>query len=217
MLEELGVNLSLSPEGVAECIDKTGIAFMYGPNHHPAMKLLAPVRKAMKIRSVLNIVGPLLSPVDAAHMVLGVYTPALLGVMADVLLLKDVKKAVVVHTAGLDEYSNTGVAEVVEIDDGEKRSGTFDAQAQLGMARAEIADLKGGDAVYNAQIIRKVLSGKLEGPITDAIALNAGVGCCVYGLDATIPNGVERVQQVLRSGQAIKKLEEWATISHQLR
>lgn len=216
VLEELGVNLSLSPEGVARCIDKTGIGFMYAPNHHPAMRLLAPVRKAMKIRSVMNIIGPLLSPVDAGHMVLGVYTPDLIDIMADVLLSKGVKRAVVVHTAGLDEYSNTGVAEVVEIENGEKRRRTFDAKAQLGMRRVEIADLKGGDAAYNAQIIRDVLSGNLEGPITDAIALNAGVGCWVFGLDSTIQDGVTRVREVLRSGQAVRKLDEWAAVSHQL-
>lgn len=213
VLEELGIELSLTPEGIVNCIKEAGIGFMYAPNHHPAMRFVGPVRKAMKIRTVFNIIGPLLNPCGAKFAVIGVYTPDLLETMADVLISTGVKKAVVVHTAGLDEYSNTGVSEVIEIDDGEKRRISFNPQAELGMPRVEIADLRGGDATYNADVIRRVLGGDLEGPIADAIALNAGVGCYVYGLDHTVKEGVERVKKVLKSGKPLHTLETWAKVS----
>lgn len=213
VLEELGIELSLTPEGVVNCINEAGIGFMYAPNHHPAMRFVGPVRKAMKIRTVFNIIGPLLNPCGAKFAIIGVYTPSLLDTMAEVLISIGVKRAVVVHTAGLDEYSNTGVSEVIEIDDGKKRRLRFDPEAELGMPRVETADLRGGDATHNADVIRRVLSGNLEGPIADAIALNAGVGCYVYGLDNTVKEGVARVKEVLKSGKALRTLENWAAVS----
>lgn len=213
VLEELGVKLSLSPEMVTKCINETGIGFMYAPNHHPAMRFVSPVRKAMKIRTVFNIIGPLLNPCSAKYAVIGVYTPTLLDTMAEVLISSAVKKAVVVHTAGLDEYSNTGVSEVVEVEDGQKKKTSFDPQIELGMPRVHLSDLKGGDAKYNADIIRRVLAGELEGPITDAIALNAGVGCYVYGLTDSIKEGVRLVQEVMKAGKPLRTLENWAAVS----
>lgn len=216
MLESMGVSLQLGAAGVEGCLRRVGIGFMFAQNFHRALKHVAPVRKAMGIRTVMNDVGPLLSPANSQYMVLGVYDPGLLHIMADVLVAKRVKKAIVVHAGGLDEFSNTAEALVVEVEDGVKRSWTFDPLVEVGMARAQIGDLKGGDAAYNAAIIRKVLAGELQGPITDAIALNAGAGCYVYGLDATIGDGVERARQVLKSGKALEKLDEWAKVSQQL-
>lgn len=214
VLEALGVNLSLSAKGVAACIDEAGIAFMFAPNHHPSMKYIGAVRKAMRIRTVFNIIGPLINPSGAKRAVIGVYTPALLDTMADVLINSGVTKAVVVHAAGLDEFSNTGVAEVIEINNGRKERNTFDPLKELGMPRVDISALRGGEASENAQIIRDVLAGKLEGPIADAIALNAGVGCYVYGLEPTIKDGVDRVKKVLQSGKALQIVEKWAEVSH---
>lgn len=213
VLEALGINISLTPEGVTSCLDQAGIAFMYAQNHHPAMRFIGPVRKAMKIRTVFNIIGPLINPCRASRAVIGVYTPKLMDTMADVLINEGLKKGVVVHSAGLDEFSNTGIAEVIEINNGKKHRTTFDPVTELDMPRVELSSLKGGDAAENAQIIRDVLSGKLEGPIADAIALNAGVGCYVYGLDPTIRAGVDRVKKVLKSGRASQVLEHWSSVS----
>lgn len=215
VLEELGIELSLGPKGVLNCIDTTGIGFMFAPQFHPAMKYVRPARQAMKIRTVFNIIGPLINPCQANHAVIGVYSPTLLDTMADVLLATGVNRAVVVHTEGLDEFSNTGVSQVIEVKDGRKQSYLFDPQTELGMAKVKISDLRGGDAQYNADIIRKVLSGELEGPITDAIALNAGVGCYVYGIADSLRDGVEQAKQVLRTGQPMRTLEKWAVVSQE--
>jgi anthranilate phosphoribosyltransferase len=214
VLEELGISLSLSPEGVRDCLETANIGFMFAPNHHPSMRFVAPVRKALRIRTVFNIMGPLLNPAGATRGVIGVYSPALLPVMADALATLGMEHAVVVHTDGLDEYSNTGVSSVIEIQNGRVLPlAKFDAQVECGIPRCTIADLKGGDAADNAAIIRRVLSGELVGPITDAIALNAGVGCYVYGLDKTVADGVERVKGVLMRGEGLRTLSIWAESS----
>lgn len=209
VLQALGVELSLAPEGVAQCIQNAGIGFMFAPNHHPSLKRIGPIRKAMKIRTVFNIIGPFLNPCLSEYAVIGVYKPELLDIAADVLIASGLKRGVVVHTEGLDEFSNTGVSQVVHIEHGTKTSMTLDAERELGMPRASISDLRGGDADENAQIIRDVLSGKRTDAIADAIALNAAVGCWVYGLETSIADGLQRVRKVLQSGTAINTLEKW--------
>lgn len=213
VLEALGVELSLSPAGVQRCIEQAGIGFMFAPNHHPALKRIGPIRKALRIRTVFNVVGPFLNPCAAQHAVVGVYKPELLQVAADVLVAAGVSKAVVVHTDGLDEFSNTGVSRVMEIERGQVRETSFDPRAELGMPRVRVEDLRGGDADFNAAMIRDVLGGGLQGAVTDAIALNAAAGCWVYGLDGTVGEGLERVRGVLKSGAALSTLGKWAAVS----
>ncbi|KAI0562203.1 Glycosyltransferase 3 [Gracilaria domingensis] len=213
VLEALGINIQLSPEGVSQCIDQTGIGFMFARLHHPKMRFVGPVRQALKIRTLFNIIGPLLNPCGAEYAVIGVARPSLLDTMADVLISSGVKHGVVVHTAGLDEYSNTGVSNVVEFVNGVKETKTFDPEVELGMPRVHVSELKGGDANENASIIRDVLSGKLKGPISDAIVLNAAVGCYVYGLDPSIRASMDRINEVLTSGRATAVLEKWAAVS----
>lgn len=214
VLEALGIDLELSPEGVSQCVNEAGIGFMYAPSHHPAMRFVAPVRKALGVRTVFNIAGPLLNPADASCGVIGVYSPALLDVMAETLLALGMKNALVVHSDGLDEFSNTGIADVVEIRHGAKLARTtFDPATKCNMPLCSIGDLKGGDAQDNAKIIRGVLGGELSGPVADAIALNAGVGCYVYGLASSIEEGVDLTRKLLSSGQALKTLDLWAATS----
>lgn len=213
VLEELGVSLDQDSEGVRRCILEGEIAFMFAPNHHPAMRHVAPVRKAMGIRTIFNILGPLLNPAGADRGVIGVYSPELVPRMAEALLTLGVDRAIVVHTEGLDEFSNTGVSDVVEVREGKLLRGKFDPSAECGMAMCSIDDLRGGDAEYNARIIKAVLSGQEKGPIADAIALNAGVGCYVYGLDESIPEGVARAKRVLAEGSSMDTLRKWAALS----
>lgn len=213
VLEELGISLSLSPDGVAECIDKSGIGFMFAPNHHPAMKFVSPVRKSLKIRTIFNIMGPLLNPAQASCGVIGVYSPALLDNIADTLIRLGVQHALVVHTEGLDELSNTGIASIIEIRDGKKSRRSLDASVECRLPRCSVHELKGGDAGQNACIIRQVLSGSLTGPVADAIALNAGAGIYVYGLESSLANGVQRAREMLSSGAALNTLENWAAAS----
>lgn len=215
VLQALGVQLSLTPEGVSQCIHEVGIGFMFAPNHHPSLRRIGPIRKAMKIRTVFNIVGPFLNPCSAEYGVIGVFRPELLNVAADVLIASGTKRAVVVHTDGLDEYSNTGVSQVVEVHEGVKKAYSFDAEESLGMRRATIADLRGGEAKENASIIRDVLSGNRNDAITDAIALNAAASCWVYGLDCSMDDSLSRVREILASGTALQTLEKWIHVSQE--
>lgn len=217
VLEALGIRLELSPGGVARCVRDAGIGFMYAPNHHPCLKAVAPVRKALKIRSVLNVVGPFLNPAAASRAVVGVYAPRLLPLAADVLAAAGVRRALVVHTEGLDELSNTGVADVMELRDGHISSRTIDPLELLGMPRCSVEDLRGGDADYNANVIRDVLAGGTTikyAAIKDAIALNAAAGCYMYGLDDSIAEAYDRVGSVIANGSAIHTLDKWAAVSN---
>ena len=213
VLEALGVSLKLSPQQVTDCIDSTGLAFMFAPNHHPAMARVKPVRQAIKLKTVFNILGPLLNPAAAEYAIVGVYTPVLLDFMADVLLSVGCKKAIVVHTDGCDEFSSTGISQIVEIVDGQKKRGTFDAEKELGIMRVGVEDLQGGDAIENAQIIRDVLAGKKYGPIAEAIMLNASVACYIYGRTQSIKDGMELIKTVIANGDGTRKLEELATFT----
>lgn len=215
VLECLGVEIGLGPVGVAECVKEAGIGFMYAPVFHPAMRFVGPVRKAMGVRTVMNIVGPLLNPAQAECGVIGVFDASLLEVMAGALVELGVQKAVVVCTGGLDEYGVTGVSEVVEVRGGVvgKRE-TYDASEMCGMRRCGIEELVGGGREENARIMRDVLEGRMEGTaIEDAVALNAGAGCYVYGLDGTIAKGVVRARKALRDGKAGAVLGKWIQAS----
>lgn len=213
VLQALGIELSLTPNGVADCIRASSIGFMFAPNHHPSLKHVGPIRKALKIPTVFNIIGPFLNPCLSEYAVIGVNKPKLLDIAADVLLASGLKRGAVVHTEGMDEFSNTGIAQVVFIDNGVKKAESFDAQKELDIPRVSVDQLRGGDAKENAQILLDVLGGKRKDAISDAIALNAAVGCWAYGLDASIADGFQRVQDVLASGKAVDTLHKWAQAS----
>eukprot|EP00172_Hildenbrandia_rubra_P001182 Plantae.Rhodophyta-Hildenbrandia_rubra.ctg17393.p1 GENE.Plantae.Rhodophyta-Hildenbrandia_rubra.ctg17393~~Plantae.Rhodophyta-Hildenbrandia_rubra.ctg17393.p1 ORF type:complete len:377 (-),score=70.60 Plantae.Rhodophyta-Hildenbrandia_rubra.ctg17393:1539-2669(-) len=212
VLEELGINLELSPEEVTECIDEAGIGFMYAPNHHPCLKRVARVRKALKIRTVFNTMGPLLNPAAAEYGIIGVFPEKYLDVFANVLSRLGMKRALVVHTEGLDELSNTGVASIVEIGGRLKEVRALDPTS-IGIQRCELAELKGGDAGENARILREILAGNSTRALREAVALNAGAGCYIYGLEPSIEAGVDRAKRVIESGEGLRKLEQWKTIS----
>jgi anthranilate phosphoribosyltransferase len=208
------VEIDLDNAGVAGCVRDAGVGFMYAPVHHPAMRHVAPVRKALGVRTVMNVVGPLLNPAGADCGVIGVYSPDFLDVMADALVDLGMRHALVVHTAGLDEFSVTGVSDVVEVRDGVKlERSKFDASEVCGLRRCSVEELRGGDRGVNAAIIKKVLAGEMPGAMAEAIALNAGVGCYVYGLDDSIQSGVERAMAVLKSGDAMRTLNLWVEAS----
>jgi anthranilate phosphoribosyltransferase len=213
VLESLGVKM-LQPGNISECIEKTNVSFMYAPFFHPGMKFVVPVRKALKIKTVFNILGPLLNPAGAQHLYLGVYSPDLLDVYGATLLALGVEHALVVHCCGLDELAPLGVAQAVEVTkEGVKRI-TIDTLS-FGIPKCTIEDLKGGDADYNANVMKTVFSGgeHAAGPIGDTIALNAGAGLYVYGLAASIGEGYAIAKSVLVSGEAGKVLSKWAEVS----
>jgi len=223
VLESLGVKIDLSPTQVEQCVDKCGIAFMFAPVNHPAMRFVAPVRKALGVRTCFNILGPMTNAAGAQRAVIGVFHEHLLPLMAGALKqVGRVDHAVIIHGVGLDEISPLGPAKILEIKnvapEGEERvyetnEFSFDP-LEVGIPRCKVEDLKGGGPVQNAEEFKKVLLGGEESNAKrDSIVLNAGVGCYVYGLVESIPAGIALARETLNSGKASEKLKEWMECS----
>ncbi|GIL72505.1 hypothetical protein Vretimale_4293 [Volvox reticuliferus] len=214
VLEALGVAIDLGPAGVTRCLDEAGIAFMFANRYHPAMRAVRPVRSALKVRTALNMLGPLLNPAHAAYGLVGVYDTSISELMAGSLLRMGVRKALVVHSMGLDELTPMGPADVVEVTEGGPlKRYTLDPK-DVGIPRCEVEDLKGGDAALNAAILRDVLAGQ-RGPVADALVLNAGYALAAAQVAANPAEGVALAQEVQRRGDAVRVLDRWAAVSQQ--
>jgi len=206
VLQALGVNLDITPEKVSACIDQVGIGFLFAPKLHPAMKYAIGPRREMGVRTVFNILGPLTNPAGAHVQVLGVYDGALTEMMARVLGSLGSKGAFVVHGhGGQDELSTTGPNKVSQLKDGRVDTYTLDPQA-LGLPRAQMAELKGGEAAENAQITRSVLAGE-KGPRRDVVLLNAAASLVAGGVAENLQAGIQLAIQSIDSGAALNKLE----------
>jgi len=213
VLEALGVSIDLGPEGINRCLDEANIAFMYAPRYHPAMKAVRPVRSALKVRTALNMLGPLLNPAHAEYGLVGTYSTDISELMAGSLLRLGVKKALVVHSAGLDELTPMAPADVVEVEAGVKGIKRYALDPKdLGIPRCTVEDLKGGDAALNAQILKDVFGGA-RGPVADALNLNAGVALAACQVAPTPRDGVALAQEVQRSGKAAGVLAAWVAAS----
>jgi len=220
VLESLGVNLDLTAEQVGACVESCGMGFMYAPVNHPAMKAVAPVRKALGVRSVFNLLGPLTNAAGAQHVVIGVFQEELLEVMADALMeIGNVEHGVVIHGVGLDEISPLGASTVLEIKNtakpGEpkqyaKSTFQFDPLERLGVPRCKVEDLKGGDQQTNARLLRETLEGGTHtNAKRDSVVLNAGVGLYVFGLSESMEGGIALARAALEQGKGLAKLDEW--------
>jgi anthranilate phosphoribosyltransferase len=209
VLLALGANIQLTPEQAAECIEEVGIAFLFAPLYHPAMKHAVGPRRELAARTVFNILGPLTNPANATHQVVGVYEARLTEPLAQVLGQMGSRAAFVVHGAdGLDELSITGVNRVSHLDSGKVQSFDLDP-TELGLPRATVADLAGGDAAENAAIVRGVLSGAIRGPKRDAVLLNAAAALSTECGDWNA--GLDEAQASLNSGAALHMLDAFIT------
>jgi len=212
VLTALGVNLDLSPEQIADCLDETGIGFLYAPKLHPAMRYAIGPRRELGVRTVFNVLGPLTNPAGAEAQLLGVYDPALTEVMARVLHDLGSSAAYVVHGHGdLDELTTTGPNRVSHFGLGGDAAGTvvtetLDPQT-LGFAIARPEDLVGGEPKENAQITRDVLSGQDRGPRRDVVLLNAAAALRVGGLADDLPTGITLARASIDEGAAWRALE----------
>ncbi|CAH0489172.1 unnamed protein product [Peronospora farinosa] len=219
VLEALGVPM-LQPEKVALCLEEAQITFMYAPHFHPAMRFVALVRKALGIRSVFNILGPLLNPAGCKRVVIGVYTPKLLDLFGNVLLKLGVEHGLVVHCAGLDELNSMGTADVVEVrSDTEVPFRRYKLLPEdVGVPVVTLEQLQGGGAAENAAILRKVFGGGVasDSPVGNTIAYNAGAGLYVYGLADSIKSGYEMAKKQLFSGKALVTLDNWTQVAQRL-
>ncbi|CAM6119746.1 unnamed protein product [Calypogeia fissa] len=214
VLEALGVAINLGPEGVSKCVNELGIGFMLATNYHPAMKSVAPVRQAIKIKTAFNFIGPMLNPAKVPFAIVGVYSKDLVERMANILQQFGIERALVVHSEGLDEMSPIGGGFVLEVTPSKIQHFQFDP-LNFGIPRCTVNDLKGGDATVNAKILRDVLAGE-EGHVANALILNAGAGLMACGITNTLQDGVALAREVQRSGKAHDLLESWITLSKEL-
>ena len=206
VLEALGINLELTPEQVAHCIDEVGIGFLFAPRLHPAMKHAIGPRREMGVRTIFNILGPLTNPAGATRQIMGVYDPNLTSPLAQVLGKLGAQAAFVVHGAdGLDELSTTGINRVSHLRDGGVKDFSLDP-AELGLPGARLEDLRGGTAQENAQITQAILAGE-RGPRRDVVLLNAAAALVAGGVAGDFEGGLQRAAEAIDSGSAREKLE----------
>jgi anthranilate phosphoribosyltransferase len=217
VLEALGVAIDLGPAGVARCIEEVGIGFCFAPRYHPAMRFAGPVRSELGVATVFNFLGPLANPARARRQVVGVSDPAMAEKMLGVLVANGCRRAMVVHGAdGLDELSTTGPSTVLEFgEDGQVRGFVVDP-SEMGLARATLDDLRGGDATANADVVRGVVAGE-KGPHRDIAVLNAAAGLVVAGLSADLAAAVEQAAAVIDAGAARDALEGLVRVSQRER
>jgi anthranilate phosphoribosyltransferase len=214
VLEELGFDLALTPERIAESIDTLGFGFMFAPTHHPAMKHAGPVRVELATRTVFNVLGPLTNPAGARAQVVGVYSEALVPVIADVLARLGARRAFVVHGAGgIDELSPAGPNLVCEVVDGDVRRREIDPE-ELGVPRCHPDELRGGTAAENAHCIRQVFEGA-NGGRRSAILLNAAGAIAAGGHAADLAEGLAIARATLDSGAAGDRLEQLVAFSRE--
>lgn len=205
VLEAAGVNLELSPEQVAECVNEIGVGFMFAPKHHSAMKHAIGPRREMAVRTIFNVLGPLTNPAGAPNQVLGVFSKAWVKPLAEVLKQLGSEHVLVVHAEdGLDEISIGGVTHIAELVNGEVK--TYDVRPEdFGMRSASLDSIRARDAADSLAIIESVFSNK-PGAARDIVCLNAGAAIYVAGLSTTLAEGVARAADVIASGGAAAKL-----------
>ncbi len=212
LLQALGVNLELTPEQVAQCIDEVGIGFLFAPKLHPAMKYALAPRQEIGLRTIFNILGPLSNPAQAKRQLLGVYHSDLTELMAEVLLALGAEHAFVVHGAdGLDELSVTGQNKISRLHNGHIETYYLDPQ-DLGLPRAKLSDLAGGSVEDNATITKALLAGK-DGPKRDVILLNAAAVLIAGGKASSFSEGLKLAAEAIDNGSAQRKLHQLVEFS----
>ncbi|OAG27308.1 anthranilate phosphoribosyltransferase [Thermodesulfatator autotrophicus] len=214
VLEALGVKIDMPPEVAAACLETCGLCFLFAPLYHPAMKYVAPVRKALGFRTIFNLVGPLLNPARANTQVLGVSDFRLTEKMAFALDALGARRALVVFgEEGYDEFVVTGSTKVSELREGRITTYYVDPEDVGFELCEEPEELLGGDAQQNAEIIRNILLGKETGPKRDMVALNAGAAIYAAEKAIDLKAGVKKALEILASGKAMDKLEELINFS----
>ncbi len=216
LLEASGVNLALSPEQVARCIDEVGVGFMFAPQHHSAMKYAIGPRKEMALRTIFNVLGPLTNPAGVKHYLLGVFDRSLCRPLAEALKALGAKHAMVVHSAdGLDEISLAGDTFVAELKEGEVVEYVLTPE-KAGLSSQSLDGLQVNGSLESLAMIESAFAGKHEKAI-DMIALNAGAALYVADLEATLAAGVARAKSAILDGSATNKMKQLAAFSQGLK
>jgi anthranilate phosphoribosyltransferase len=215
VMEALGVHINLKPEQIAQCIDEIGIGFMFAPNHHPAMKNVAPVRKELGVRTIFNILGPLTNPAGAPNILMGVFHPDLVGIQVRALQRLGAEHAVVVYGRdGMDEISLGAATLVGELKNGEITEYEVHPE-DFGLQMASNRALKVDTPDQSRDLLLGVLKGD-TGAARDIVCLNAGVALYAANVTATMLEGIAQARAAIDSGAALAKLEQLVTRTHAL-
>jgi anthranilate phosphoribosyltransferase len=214
-LEALGANIMLTPEQVAQSLAQCGIGFMFAPNHHPAMKHAAPVRKELGVRTIFNILGPLTNPAGAPNQLLGVFHPDLVGILVRVLQRLGSEHALVVYGMdGLDEVSLSGETLVGELKNGQISEYTIHPK-DFGIDAAPLDALRVDGPQQSIELMREALDD-VDGPARDIVALNAGVALYAANVASSLSDGVHMAREAIARGAARDKLQEFVRVTHAL-
>src|SRR5690625_2987649 len=215
VLEELGANVMLSPEQVADCLQATGIGFMYAPTHHSAMKNVAPLRKELGVRTIFNILGPLTNPAGAANQLMGVFHPDWVGIQVRVMQRLGAKHVLVVHGKdGLDEATTGAATMVGELKDGKVREYEIHPE-DFGIAMSSHRNIQALSRKESARFIKEALSNT-PGTARDIVAFNAGLAIYAGQGASSIREGIQKALECLESQAALDKLEQFCTLTRKL-
>ena len=213
VLAELGVKIDAGPEIVAECIRQAHIGFMFAPRYHPAMKFVQPIRKSLDFRTAFNILGPLANPAGVTAQVIGVASEALVDRIAESLKILGAKRAMVVHGQGMDEISTLGMTRIRRLIDGDITSMELDP-ADFGISAGSIDELKTGDSIANAKVVRDILEGRETGSRRDIVILNAAAGIIVGNLADDFDAAIEIADKAVKDGKALACLRKLIEVSN---
>lgn len=214
LLEAFGVNLNMSPATASNCLDKANLCFLFAPAYHSGFKHAGPVRQAMGIRTLFNILGPLVNPASPSIMLLGVYTPKLLKPIAQALQLTGVKRAFVVHGSGLDEIALHGDTQVIEIKDEQLIERTISPK-DFGLQNYSLEAIKGGTPQENADIIKAILTGNGQEAHNAAVIINCAALLYLHDKADNLKTAAQLASDVLKSGKGIETLAQLVALSNE--
>ena len=216
VMEALGININLSPEAIARCIDEVGVGFMFAPNHHPAMKNVAPIRKELGVKTIFNLLGPLTNPASAPNILMGVFHPDLVGIQVRALQRLGAEHALVVYGKdGMDEVSLGAATLVGELKNGEITEYEIHPE-DFGMVMASNRALKVETPEQSKAMLIGVLDN-LPGAAKDIVILNAGAGLYAANVTDSVKAGVNKARAAIESGAAKAKLDLLVSLSQQLK
>jgi anthranilate phosphoribosyltransferase len=218
VIEKLGIPLQQTPGALQECLNRHGLGFLFARQYHPAFRAVAKMREGLarqNTRTIFNLLGPLLNPARPPRQLIGVFSPRLTTIFAEVLRRLGRERAWIVHglaeeTNGMDDISICGPTTIAELENGKVTSAVLDTQ-WLGVSRCPLAELRGGSAEENAATLEGILSGEIEGPKRDMTIANAAGGFVVAGLARDLNSGILRAREQLDNGKALEKLRALQT------
>ena len=213
LLAGLGVKIDAQPEVIEKCIEQANIGFMFAPNHHPTMKYVQPIRKALGFRTAFNVLGPLANPANVSRQIIGVAKPYLLDIMIGALKKLGVERAMVVHGEGMDEFTICGPTDVVEYRQGNISRHTVD-YSDYGIGKATVNDVIGGSLEDNVEITRGILENRIAGAPREVVVFNAAAAIMLGDKAPGLADGVALAQQSIGSGSAAKALDKLVEISN---